>query len=231
MGVEALFGWPSWLNRLISHPVAWIGWLISFLELRLNRGADRARLMGGALTVLVTLALTGAAAVAIDRLLPPNLWGDGVRVLLMASLLAARSLYQHVAAVAAPLTGGDLVRARRKLSMIVGRNPARLDEAAICRAAIESLAENSSDGVLAPLFWGLLAGLPGMAVYKAVNTLDSMIGYRNQRHEQFGKAAAKLDDAANWAPARLTALLLLLLRPGALADNLRRLRGDAPRHR
>jgi adenosylcobinamide-phosphate synthase len=145
-------------------------------------------------------------------------------------LIAARSLDDHVRAVATPLAGGDLERARHAVSMIVGRDPHQLDSAGIARAAIESLAENTSDGVIAPLFWGALLGLPGLFAYKAINTLDSMVGHRSARFEAFGWASARLDDLVNLVPARLTGLLFALVgkRPQAgLAAMLR----DAPRHR
>ncbi len=131
---------------------------------------------------------------------------------------------------AIPLAAGDIDAARQAVSMIVGRDPARLDEAGIARAAIESLAENTSDGVVAPLFWGALFGLPGIAGYKAINTLDSMIGHRNERHEAFGWAAARIDDVANIIPARLTGLLFALTGPGP-RDALLCMVRDARHHR
>jgi adenosylcobinamide-phosphate synthase len=144
--------------------------------------------------------------------------------------VALRSLHDHVAAVSAPLQAGDLAGARVAVSQIVGRDPATLDEAGIARAAIESLAENTSDGVMAPLFWGALFGLPGIIGYKAINTLDSMIGHRTVRHEAFGWASARIDDLVNLVPARLTGLLFVLVAPRrseAMACMLR----DARRHR
>jgi adenosylcobinamide-phosphate synthase len=150
--------------------------------------------------------------------------------LLAWPLVALRSLYDHVAAVADPLRYGNLAGARIAVGRIVGRDPASLDEAGIARAAIESLAENASDGIVAPVFWGALFGLPGIAAYKAINTLDSMIGHRTPRHEAFGWAAARIDDIANFMPARLTALVFMLLaaRPSAAWSCVRR---DANRHR
>ncbi len=145
-------------------------------------------------------------------------------------LVALRSLHDHVAAVARPLEAGDLAGARVAVSQIVGRDPAMLDEAGIARATIESLAENTSDGVVAPLFWGALFGLPGIIGYKAINTLDSMIGHRTERHEAFGWASARIDDLANLVPARLTGVLFVLCAPRrseALACMVR----DARRHR
>lgn len=146
-----------------------------------------------------------------------------------SSLLASRSLYEHVAAVATALSAGGLVRARSAVSKIVGRDPARLDASGIARASLESLAENASDGVVAPLFWGAIFGLPGIAIYKAINTLDSMIGHKNERYAAFGGFAARLDDIANLIPARLTGVLFAAtsLKGNAFAIMLR----DAPRHR
>jgi adenosylcobinamide-phosphate synthase len=144
--------------------------------------------------------------------------------------VALRSLHDHVAAVARPLEAGDIAAARTAVSMIVGRDPAQLDEAGIARAAIESLAENTSDGIVAPVFWGALFGLPGIVGYKAVNTLDSMIGHRTARHQSFGWAAARIDDLANFIPARLTGFLFALLsaRPQAATACMAR---DARAHR
>jgi len=145
-------------------------------------------------------------------------------------MVALRSLYDHVAAVAQPLQSGDIDAARLAVAQIVGRDPTTLDEAGIARAAIESLAENASDGIVAPVFWGALFGLPGIFGYKAINTLDSMIGHRSERHLYFGWAAARIDDVANFIPARLTGLLFGLVSarfPQALSCMVR----DANRHR
>jgi adenosylcobinamide-phosphate synthase len=146
--------------------------------------------------------------------------------------VAFRSLYDHVAAVRDPLRAGDIEAARSKVAMIVGRDPNQLDEAGIARAAIESLSENASDGVVAPVFWGALFGLPGIIGYKAVNTLDSMIGHRTNRHEAFGWAAARIDDVANFVPARLTGLLFATLAGSEKrSDALSCMRKDARHHR
>jgi len=145
-------------------------------------------------------------------------------------LLAVRSMHDHVSAVAKPLARGDLFAARQAVAMIVGRDPERLGQEGVARAALESLAENSSDGIVAPLFWGVIGGLPGIAVYKAINTMDSMIGHRNDRYEDFGKAAARLDDLVNWGPARLTGLLFALA-SGRPARAIRVMRRDARQHR
>lgn len=231
LAIEAAVGWPDWLYRLIRHPAVWIGALISALERRLNRPAfgHRARYALGALTSLFVIAATTGVAFALARLIPDTLWGAALEALLASSLFASRSLYVHVAAIVAPLQAGDIALARQKVAMIVGRDPAQLDAPAIARASLESLAENASDGVIAPLFWGALLGLPGIAAYKAINTLDSMIGHRSDRYAAFGGFAARLDDAANFIPARLTGILIALpaWRRGAFSAMLR----AAPRHR
>lgn len=225
LAIEAAFGWPARLHARIGHPVTWIGAAIAWAETRLNKGSDTARLWKGAAAAFGVIMLTVLVAALIQRAVPGGWIVIGV---LCWPLVATRSLHDHVAAVARPLAAGDLDGARRAVAMIVGRDPALLYEAGIARAAIESLSENASDGVIAPLFWGALFGLPGIAGYKAINTLDSMIGHRSPRHLHFGRVAARLDDAANLIPARLTALLL------ALAARRWVLRGtfaDAPRHR
>ncbi len=228
MGIDAAIGWPAWLFLRIGHPVTWAGALIGALEARLNRG--RGRRAKGVLTALVVIGLAGGVPALLVALLPGGWIGTLVAGVLAWPLVAVRSMFQHVAAVAEPLQAGDLDASRHAVSMIVGRDPSRLDEAGIARAAIESLAENSSDGIVAPLFWGLVAGLPGIAAYKAINTLDSMIGHRTARYEEFGWASARIDDLVNLIPARLTGFLFALCsaRPGAAFAAMR---ADARRHR
>ncbi|MSU90464.1 cobalamin biosynthesis protein CobD [Rhodobacteraceae bacterium 2CG4] len=232
LGLDAIFGWPAALYRRIGHPVTWIGALIARLDRAWNDDAApaRARVLRGAAAVAVVLAAAVLPAALVTAALPGGWAGVALTGVLAAPLLAGRSLHDHVARVARPLARGDLPGARLAVSMIVGRDPASLDAPGIARAALESLGENASDGVIAPLFWGVLLGLPGIAGYKAVNTLDSMIGYRTARHDAFGRVAARLDDAANWVPARLTALCFALAsgRPAAV---LRGARPDAPLHR
>lgn len=213
--LDWLFGWPQWLYARIGHPVTWIGRLISQLDVRLNRsGAARGhRILAGAVAGLFVVAVCAGVALLLQVMLPDGLLGVLLGAVLAWPLLAARSLHDHVADVRQPLAAGNIERARTAVSMIVGRDPASLDEAGIARSAIESLAENTSDGVMAPLFWGVLFGLPGIAAYKAVNTLDSMIGYRNEKYEAYGKLAARLDDLVNWIPARLTGLCFVAVSP------------------
>lgn len=208
--IDLVFGWPDALFRRIGHPVTWLGALIATLDRGLNieGTARRAR---GVFAALFTIALAAGAGAVAQALLPAGPLGIVIGGVLAWPLVAIRSMHDHVAAVARPLVAGDLGAARQAVSMIVGRDPAALDEAGVARAALESLAENSSDGITAPLFWGVVAGLPGIAAYKAINTLDSMIGHRTARHEAFGWAAARIDDVANLIPARLTGVIFALV--------------------
>lgn len=228
LGLDALIGWPDALFRRVGHPVSWFGWLIAWGERLLNR--SKARRLAGILLALVVIAVSVAIGWLVSGLLPRGAVGVAVLGVLAWPLVAARSLHEHVAAVAAPLTAGDTEAARLAIAKIVGRNPETLDEPAMTRAALETLAENASDGVVAPLFWGAIFGLPGIAGYKAVNTLDSMIGYRNARFREFGWAAARIDDVANWVPARLTGALIAMASttPGTAFRTMRR---DASQHR
>ncbi|MEM1313718.1 MAG: adenosylcobinamide-phosphate synthase CbiB [Pseudomonadota bacterium] len=229
--IDSALGWPRAAFEAVGHPVVWLGKLIDWTDRRWNRPAlgDGARRAAGAAAMLLAVAAAVVPAAALQASLPAGLVGWIVLGVLAWPLLAVRSLHDHVAAVQAPLERGDLDGARASVAMIVGRDPTRLDAAGVSRAALESLAENTSDGVVAPLFWGVLFGLPGIAGYKAVNTLDSMIGHRTERHEAFGMASARIDDLANLAPARLTGAVF------ALASGRRRawsvMRRDARKHR
>lgn len=226
--VDAVIGWPDWLYRRIGHPVTWIGRLIAVLDRRWNSGGHL--ILRGALAVLVVVLVAALPALALAAWLMPLTLGPVVLGILAWPLVATRSLYDHVAAVARPLAAGDAGAARQAVSMIVGRD---LDEqpAPIARAALESLAENTSDGVVAPLLWAAIAGLPGIAAYKAINTLDSMIGHMSPRHALFGRVAARLDDVVNLPASRLTALLFLLAAPPNKGRALRVIWRDARRHR
>lgn len=230
MVIDAALGWPKALFQRLSHPVVWIGALIAALEMRWNAGTARRRLLAGALTVVVVLVACVLPAIAVQGLLPDGWLGAVLLGVLAWPLIAVRSMYDHVAAVRDPLARDDLPAARQALSMIVGRDPSQLDEAGISRAALESLAENTSDGIVAPLFWGVVAGLPGIVAYKAINTMDSMIGHRSERYEHFGKVAARLDDLVNLLPARLTGLFFSILSK-SLSRSLRVMMQDAGKHR
>jgi adenosylcobinamide-phosphate synthase len=235
--IEDAFGYPNWLAQRIGHPVTWIGRLIDVLDLRLNRDGDdpARRRAAGVLALFIIIAITGTAAFLIARGLLFLPFGLVLVAVLASTLLAQRSLYAHVERVATALEDNGLEAARSAVSHIVGRDTAALDEAGVARAAIESLAENFSDAVVAPSFWMLIAGLPGAAIYKAINTADSMIGHRTERHEDFGWAAARLDDLVNLPASRLAALLLIGgayftqgASPARAVDTVKR---DASRHR
>ncbi len=229
IAIDRLIGWPDWLYARIGHPVTWGGRLIAIFEAWLNR-AEFPRMLTGALTLILCLIAVLLPCVALQLLLPDNVLGILAGGCLAWPLVAVRSMHDHVAAVERPLATGDLPEARRAVSMIVGRNPDALDEAGVARAALESLAENTSDGIVAPVFWGAVAGLPGIAAYKMINTLDSMIGHRNARYLRFGWASAKLDDLVNLIPARATGVLFALA-SGKPRHAGRVMLRDARRHR
>ena len=235
--VEALFGYPAPVYAVLRHPVAWIGALIARLELALNRTdwPDARRKRAGVVALGLVLAATAAVAMGLTALAPKNLLGFALLACLASSLTAQRSLYDHVAAVARALSTEGLAAGRASVALIVGRDVAALDAAGVSRAAVESLAENFSDGVVAPAFWLAAFGLPGGALYKAANTADSMIGHKNERYLYFGWAAARFDDVINLPASRLAALWLILaayLSPGAdPREAWRAVRRDAGKHR
>jgi adenosylcobinamide-phosphate synthase len=235
--IEVIIGYPDRLGRSIGHPVAWMGGLIGALDRRLNRdgaGFELRRWAGiAALLVFVGMAVVLAAILQHGLLLLP--FGIIPVALVASALIAQRSLHAHVVRVADALDHADLPGGRAAVAHIVGRDTAALDEAGVTRAAIESLAENFSDGVVAPVLWMAVAGLPGAAAYKAVNTADSMIGFRTPRHLAFGWAAARLDDLVNLPASRLSALLIVAaaatMEGASATESWRAVRRDAPRHR
>ncbi len=229
--LEALLGYPEVLYRLIRHPVVWIGAVISALDRALNRGPAWARRLGGGITVLVLVGGSLAIGVPLQTFLLSLPFGWLILALLASSLLAQRSLYRFVKAVATGLRQGGLAGGRLAVAHIVGRDPDSLDEGGVARASIESLAENFSDGITAPAFWLAVGGLPGILAYKAINTADSMIGHRTPRHEAFGWAAARLDDLVNLPASRLTALLLALASGRRAGLALKAVWRDAGHHR
>ena len=206
--LDAVFGDPAWL----PHPVVWMGRCISALEKRLRAvlpKTPRGELLGGGIVAavlpLATLAVTGAICTLAARLHP--LAGLAVQLFWCAQALAARGLVQESRNVYKELAKGDLPAARRAVARIVGRDTENLTAEGVTKAAVETVAENASDGVIAPLFYMLIGGAPLALTYKAINTMDSMLGYKNKKYLYFGRCAAKLDDAANWLPSRLAALL------------------------
>jgi adenosylcobinamide-phosphate synthase len=218
LAIDAAFGWPSALYRRIGHPVGAFAALIQACERRWNRPGrtDTARRLTGVATVLILITIAGGGGLVLHWLLQAiaDSWAWPLEALLAAPGLAQRSLYDHVRPVGTALSAGDLDGARSAVGRIVGRDTATLDDAGIARAAIESLAESFCDGVVAPLFWLLLLGLPGIWTYKAINTADSLIGHREPRWRAFGWAAARTDDLLNLAPARIAGALICLCGPG-----------------
>jgi adenosylcobinamide-phosphate synthase len=239
IATEAMVGYPNAVYRLVGHPVTWIGRVITWCDDTWNSDdrSSRERRLYGVVTLLLLLAISLLMGLAIAALLDRLLPGLVALVLcgvIASTLLAQRSLDAHVMAVAKGLETEGTAGGRAAVAHIVGRETRSLDEAAICRAAVESLAENFSDGVVAPLFWMVVAGLPGALAYKAVNTADSMIGHKTERHQAFGWASARFDDLVNLPASRLSALWLALAAiPLGLspAGALRTIWGDAGHHR
>lgn len=216
LGLEAVLGYPAAINRLAGHPVAWPAAMIEALERRWNRPTfsdRRRRLLGVVLVALLVAAAVLLGAVA-QRLLGASLPALTLIALIATTGLAQRSLHDHVAAVLAPLRAGDLPAARAAVAMIVGRDTDSLDAEGVAAAALESLAESFNDGVVAPAFWLLVGGLPGLFAYKSVNTADSLIGHKEPRWRMFGWAAARTDDLMNLIPARVAGGLIALAGSG-----------------
>lgn len=235
--IERLTGYPDWLFKRIGHPVTWIGSLIALLDKKWNRESTSfsQRKAAGVVALSVFLALTVLVAWLVQSVLLLLPLGLLLVAVLGASLPAQKSLEQHVEAVAIALEREGIDGGRKAVSMIVGRDPQALDEAAICRAAIESLAENFSDGIVAPSLWLGLLGLPGGAGYKAINTADSMIGHRSPRHEAFGWASARLDDLVNLPASRLSGGLFVVaaffVKGASPKGAIAAIRRDARHHR
>ena len=231
LALDALIGDPRWL----PHPVRLMGWLTGLLDRALNRErlGEAARVILGGIAVVLVVGASAAAGWAVAHYAAMLAWGWLAELALVTTLIAQRNMADHMVRVARALDAG-VEPARDAVRHIVGREVHALDEHAIARAAIESGAENYSDGVVAPAFWYLLLGLPGLLAYKAINTMDSMIGHRSPRHHAFGRAAARIDDAVNWVPARiaggLVALAALVVPGAAPVKAWRTMLRDAPRH-
>ena len=240
LGLDALVGDPQWLWGRIPHPVVLFGRAIANLDRLFNRprlagirltGKARRRLGVLSILLLVGTAVAIGGGISILASVGGAMLSASVELLLVAVLLAGRSLADHVNAVATTLKEGNIDEARNAISRIVARNPKVLDRAAIARAAIETTAENLSDAVVAPVLFYLAFGLPGIFAYKMINTTDSMIGYRSARHLAFGWGAARLDDFVNLIPARLTGLLIAISEPMRTLFTLKVMLRDAPHHR
>jgi len=211
IAIDAVLGEMRLFFAVVPHPIVLAGRAIGFFERKLNRPhrSERSRRERGIVTVIVLVGAAAGLGAVLHWLCSQGFLGASIEALAIGILLSQRSLFQHVAAVAAALQFGGLPAGRAAVRHIVGRDPASLDGPGVARAAIESLAENFSDGVVAPIFWYLLLGLPGLFAYKMANTLDSMIGHKSERYRAFGWAAARFDDVVNLVPARLSGVLLI----------------------
>jgi adenosylcobinamide-phosphate synthase len=210
LAVDAGFGDMPAIFARVPHPIVLAGGAVAFFDRKLNREfrSEASRRVRGIITVILLVGPAAALGFAIEQMCRGSLLGAAVEVLVIAVLVAQRSLFEHVAAVARALADGGLAAGRDAVRHIVGRDPMNLDAHGVARAAIESLAENFNDGVVAPVFWYLVLGLPGLFAYKTANTLDSMIGHRTPHYLAFGWAAARLDDLASLAPARISGALI-----------------------
>ena len=224
--IEAVVGYPDALYRHIRHPVVWIGRLIAVLERRWNAASQPMKRFAGCGLLLILVLASGAAGWVIERIANGTLPGVIAMLLIATTGFAQRSLRDHVVAVLRPLQASDLAAARVAVARIVGRDTQALDAEGISAAAIESLAESFCDGVIAPAFWFLIAGLPGLFICKAINTADSMVGHKDDRYRAFGWACARADDLVNLVPARIAALLICLAGGGGVRVTLR----DAHKH-
>ncbi|MEO8242230.1 MAG: adenosylcobinamide-phosphate synthase CbiB [bacterium] len=232
MLIEAAISWPDALFDRMGHPVTWFGAMIDYCDQHFNRETDPVwlRRLQGVGVVLGLCAVVWLVMWGVSLALPKGWIGIVLTGIIGWPFIATRSLYDHVRGVALPLARGNLGAAREAVAMIVGRDPEMLDRAGVARAALESLGESASDGVVAPVFWGVIFGLPGIAVYKLINTMDSMIGHLSPRYAAFGWAAARLDDLVNLIPARLTGLAFCAA-SGRIGSSLALMWRDAGKHR
>ena len=233
--LDALIGDPAWLWSRLPHPVALAGAAIGWADRRMNRRDEATRRRRGVLLLAALVAAAGAVGLAVAQLAEATSWGWLVEALVAFALIAQRDLWAHVRRVARALRDEGLPGGRRAVATIVGRDPEALDDHGVCRAAIESCAENFADGVVAPVFWYLLLGLPGLVIYKAVNTADSMVGHKTEHYRAFGWASARFDDVMNVVPSRLSGLIIVaasVALPGAdPRESFRAMLRDAPHHK
>jgi len=226
LAIEAAVGYPQALYRAIRHPVVWIGALIAAFEARWNVGSEPRRRLAGCVLLIVLILVPGGIGWALEQASATTPIALILALLIATTLLAQRSLNDHVAAVLRPLQSGDLDGARESVAHIVGRDTAALDAEGVATAAIESLAESFCDGIVAPAFWFLIAGWPGLFICKAINTADSIVGHKDERHRAFGWAVARADDLVNLVPARISGLLICVVGFGGWRTMFR----DAPLH-
>jgi len=234
--IDAVIGEPQKIWSRIPHPIVVIGHGIDWLDLNLNSDETLppGKQVAGVIAIVAVVIVSWSIGYLIELIIDIAPGTTLLEAVVVAVFIAGRGLYDHVLDVAVAIEVGGLEGGRRAVSHIVGRDPGTLDERGVCRAAIESAAENFSDGVVAPAFWYVVFGLPGLFAYKAINTADSMIGYRSRKYLDFGMGAARLDDLVNWIPARMSALLILVGTMFARFDAggaLRAMSEDASKHR
>ena len=234
--IDIFIGWPHYLFKKIGHPVTWIGFLIEKFDKGFNKSTFRneIRKFLGVATLIILVMIVGVVSFYAQWLVMTIFDKTWIKILLLAiffwPFLAFKSMYEHIMQVYLALSNKGILQAREAVSHIVGRSTEKMEEPEIVRASIESLAENTSDGIVAPIFWAILFGLPGIACYKTINTLDSMIGYKSEKYRDFGWASARMDDLVNFLPARLTCLLFAIFSSNPIQTLNQALR-DAKRHR
>ena len=213
MFLEIFFLWPNFLYKIIKHPIIWVGGLIKLIEDNLNKEEFSYNLKKffGFLTLFICVFVGLAFFKILSKVFNDFLFVEIFYIFIVWSLMCSRSLYVHIKEICDNLKINNLKKAKYSLSKVVGRDTKNLNKKAIIRASLESLSESTSDGIVAPIFWYLLFGIPGLIIFKIVNTLDSMIGYKTKKYFAFGYASAKMDDLLNFIPARITGLVFVLL--------------------
>lgn len=209
MLIDIILGWPDVLFKLIGHPVTWLSKVINILDLNLNKRSfsNNIRKFNGFITLLICLILISALFITVQIILNNLPFGIFIAMIFTWPLIAINSMHKHIRNILKDFNNNKIKSIRKSVSKIVGRNTLKLNKISLIRASIESLGENTSDGIIAPVFWALIFGLPGIALYKTINTLDSMIGYKNTQYKDFGWASARLDDFVNIIPSRITGFL------------------------
>jgi len=211
--LEICLGWPNILLKNIGHPVIWIGSLINLFDIKLNKKAYtyQTRKIFGFVTLIFTTLATVFFFKIIANILQNLFFVEFIYIILIWSLMCSRSLYNHIIQIANDLEKNDVIKAKKSLSKVVGRDTTNLRKKGIIRASLESLSESTSDGIVAPIFWYFLFGIYGLIIFKTINTLDSMIGYKSKKYLAYGYASAKIDDILNIIPSRLTGLIFVIL--------------------
>ena len=209
MLIDIALGWPNVLFKLVGHPVTWLSKIINLLDVNLNNPSysDNAKRLNGCIALLICIVLISIIFMTIQKILADVPFGIFITMILMWPLIAINSMHKHIRNILKDFNNNKIKSIRKSVSKIVGRNTLKLNKISLIRASIESLGENTSDGIIAPVFWALIFGLPGIALYKTINTLDSMIGYKNTQYKDFGWASARLDDFVNIIPSRITGFL------------------------